>query len=346
MGVQEHISLKPFNSFGIDVKAAFYVAVHSVEEIKNALKNRAHPDIFILSGGSNMLLTKDLEAQVIHVCNKGITVISETEDHIVVEVAAGENWHDLVLWTLKENLGGIENLALIPGCVGAAPIQNIGAYGVELQDSFVQCAAIEISSLKETTLLKSDCDFAYRSSIFKTTAKGKYLIYNIQLRLTKAPHSIKTQYGDIANILKEQLGSIHKAGLRDVANAVISIRLSKLPDPKILGNSGSFFKNPILSKKAFKDFNNNWPHAPYYDLGAGLYKVPAGWLIEQAGLKGHRDGAVGVHEKQALVLVNYGGATGLELLELAQKIMNSVLEKFNIPLAPEVNIIPSQTTNF
>jgi len=343
MEVQENISLRELNSFGIDVKAKFYTKAESVASIEQALQNKIHSDIFILSGGSNVLLTDDIDAHVVHICNKGVKVVAETNTHTKIEVAAGENWHDLVLWALDHNLGGIENLALIPGCVGSAPIQNIGAYGVEIKDSFIQCQALDIKTLEKITLSNENCEFGYRSSIFKTTAKGKYVIYNIQLQLTKSPHPIKITYGDIENTLINQTTVKEKNGeytISEIAKAIISIRKNKLPDPKLLGNSGSFFKNPVIDKALFEKFIKEWPQAPFYKVENNSFKIPAGWLIENAGLKGFKQGAVGVHEKQALVLVNYGGAKGHEVLSLAKKVMTEVLEKFSISLEPEVNIIP------
>lgn len=342
MEIQENISLAPFNSFGIDVKARFYSQIHTVEELTEICRAKKKWPLFILGGGSNMLLTKDIDAHVIHLRNKGISVVQDTDSYTIVEVAGGENWHELVLWSIENNLSGIENLALIPGSVGAAPIQNIGAYGVELKDSFVSCKVFELSSNQEKVFSKEACEFAYRSSIFKTSAKGQYMIWSIQLKLFKPPHTLKTQYGDLSKTIEALYPNTPNFGLSELAHAVIHIRSLKLPDPKKIGNSGSFFKNPILDKKSFEAFILAWPEAPFYELGGAQYKVPAGWLIEKTGLKGHREGAVGVHSKQALVLVNYGGGSGQEVISLAKKVMDRVFKKFHITLEPEVNIIPEQ----
>ncbi len=341
MNIQENISLAPFNSFGIDVAARFYSQIKNISDLHLLLKEEREHPLFILGGGSNMLLTQDLPSHVIHICNKGIEIVQDTETYSIIEIAAGENWHELVLWAIENNLGGIENLALIPGSVGAAPIQNIGAYGVELKDSFVSCKALHIESLKEIELNRDACKFNYRSSIFKTSAKGQYIILSIQLKLFKPPHSIKNQYGDINQTIEKLYPDTKNTTISQVAKAVIHIRSLKLPDPKNLGNSGSFFKNPILERKSFEAFRLAWPEAPFYELDGLQFKVPAGWLIEKAGLKGYREGAVGVHTNQALVLVNYGGASGMEVIKLAQKAMDAVFEKFNIRLEPEVNIIPA-----
>lgn len=338
MNISKNISIKSHNSFGIDVSAAYFSESHHLEDLKHLLLNRCHPDIFILSGGSNLLLTKDLNAHVIKICHKGIHLVSETENEVVLDVAAGENWHDLVLWCLEHDYGGLENLSLIPGCVGSAPIQNIGAYGVELKDVFVSCEVLEIKTLKTQTLLAEACEFDYRSSVFKTRAKGKYIIYNVRVCLSKQPHVLQTQYGDIQRVLKEN-NTDKNPTIKDVSDAVISIRKSKLPDPKILGNSGSFFKNPTVGKDIFNAFHSKWPKAPFYKITEDQYKIPAGWLIEQSGLKGYRENDAGIHEKQALVIVNYGNASGKQLLAMAQKVIQIVKEKFAIHLEPEVNII-------
>ncbi|MDB4172639.1 UDP-N-acetylmuramate dehydrogenase, partial [Flavobacteriaceae bacterium] len=263
MNISKNISIKSHNSFGIDVSAAYFSESHHLEDLKHLLLNRCHPDIFILSGGSNLLLTKDLNAHVIKICHKGIHLVSETENEVVLDVAAGENWHDLVLWCLEHDYGGLENLSLIPGCVGSAPIQNIGAYGVELKDVFVSCEVLVIKTLKTQTLLAEACEFDYRSSVFKTRAKGKYIIYNVRVCLSKQPHVLHTQYGDIQRVLKEN-NTDKNPTIKDVSDAVISIRKSKLPDPKILGNSGSFFKNPTVGKDIFNAFHSKWPEAPFY----------------------------------------------------------------------------------
>lgn len=284
-----------------------------------------------------MLLTKDIDHLVMHINLKGIRVVEEDEETVVIKVMAGENWHSLVLWTLDRGYGGLENLSLIPGNTGTAPIQNIGAYGVELKDVFVGCEAMDIETQELEAFSKEDCLFGYRDSIFKNEARGKYIITSVKLRLTKKNHVLHTFYGAIENELKT-MGVVNPT-IRDISNAVISIRSKKLPDPSKIGNSGSFFKNPVVSKKTFEKFQKKHPDAPFYELDTDEYKIPAGWLIEQCGFKGKRFGDAGVHEKQALVLVNHGNAKGVEILELAETIQKTVENTFGIRLTPEVNII-------
>lgn len=284
-----------------------------------------------------MLLTKDIDALVMHINLKGIRVVLQEEETVIVKVMAGENWHDLVLWSIDQGYGGLENLSLIPGNTGTAPIQNIGAYGVELKDVFVSCEAMNIATQELEAFSKEDCKFGYRDSIFKNEVKGKYIITSVQLRLTKTNHKLLTFYGAIEDELKAM--NIITPTIRDISNAVIAIRSQKLPDPKEIGNSGSFFKNPVVSKKTFEKFHKKHPDAPYYELEGKAYKIPAGWLIEQSGFKGKRFGDAGVHDKQALVLVNHGKATGQELLNLSNKIQETVEKNFSIRLTPEVNII-------
>ncbi len=337
MNIQENISLKSYNTFGIDVKATFFVEITGLVQLQKALELKAYPKKFIISGGSNMLLTKDIDALVMHIKLKGITVVEEDEDMVEVKVMAGENWHELVMWSLDHGYGGLENLSLIPGNVGTAPIQNIGAYGVELKDVFVSCAAMDVETGELVGFDNEACKFGYRNSIFKNEGKEKYIITSVVLKLTKKDHLLHTGYGSIENELKNN-GIVHPT-IKDISNAVIAIRKSKLPDPKEIGNSGSFFKNPILSKKAFDKFSKSHPDAPFYEVDENQYKIPAGWLIEQCGFKGKRVGDAGVHEKQALVLVNYGNATGKEILYLAKQIQEEVKKVFKIKIQPEVNII-------
>lgn len=337
MDIEAHKSLKSYNTFGIDCKARYFASVTSVAELKTALDQKLHPELFILGGGSNLLFTQDIDALVIHIDLKGIRVISETNSEVIIEAMAGENWHEFVLYCIENDLGGVENLSLIPGNVGTAPIQNIGAYGVELKDVFVECKAIEIESGEEKTFSLDDCEFEYRNSIFKQRAKGKYVITSVRFRLSKPPHTLNTSYGAIREILAEK--NIVNPSVQDVSNTVISIRQSKLPDPEKLGNSGSFFKNPVLSSEAFKQFRSKHPQAPYYEVSPTQFKVPAGWLIEQAGFKGQRFGDAGVHAHQALVLVNYGKAKGREIWNLALRIQNKIKEEFDIYIEPEVNVI-------
>tara|TARA_R110002012_G_scaffold69003_1_gene178896 strand:+ start:32328 stop:33344 length:1017 start_codon:yes stop_codon:yes gene_type:complete len=337
VNIQENISLKSYNTFGIDVKARFFVEITGLVQLQKALELKAYPKKFIISGGSNMLLTKDIDALVMYINLKGVTVVEEDENSVEVKVMAGENWHELVMWSLEQGYGGLENLSLIPGNVGTAPIQNIGAYGVELKDVFVSCAAMEVKTGELVEFDNEACQFGYRDSIFKNEAKDKYIITSVVLKLTKKNHVLHTGYGSIENELKNN-GIVHPT-IKDISDAVIAIRRSKLPDPKEIGNSGSFFKNPIVSKKAFDKFSKKHPEAPFYEMDDNQYKIPAGWLIEQCGLKGKRFGDAGVHERQALVLVNYGNATGKEILELAQKIQETVYKTFKIKIQSEVNII-------
>lgn len=337
MIVQEHVSLKEYNTFGIEAKARFFCEIKSVDELSDALQLKGYPDFFILGGGSNMLITRDLDYLILYINIKGIETVWENEDRIRIRVKAGENWHQMVLWTLERDYGGLENLSLIPGNTGSAPIQNIGAYGVELKDSFVECEAMEIRSRELITFSKEACRFGYRDSYFKNEGKGKFIITSVQLELTKKNHRKRLDYGAIASQL--QLQGVTDPSIRDISNAVIAIRQSKLPDPKELGNSGSFFKNPVLDQKEFDEFIGTYPTAPFYKITAHEYKIPAGWLIEQCGFKGKRFGDAGIHEHQALVLVNYGGASGQQLIDLAQLISDGVYEKYHITIVPEVNII-------
>lgn len=337
MNIQENISLKDYNTFGIDVKARFFIEINGLAQLQKVLELKAYPDKFILSGGSNILLTNDIEALVMHINLKGISVVEENEDEVQIKIMAGENWHELVLWSLDQGYGGLENLSLIPGSVGTAPIQNIGAYGVELKDVFIGCTAMELESGELIAFDHEACQFGYRDSIFKNEAKGKYIITSVTLKLTKQNHILNTGYGAIEAELKKN-GIVYPT-IHDISKAVITIRQSKLPDPKEIGNSGSFFKNPVVSKKAYEKLKKVHPEAPSYEVDKDHVKVPAGWLIEQCGFKGKRYGNAGVHDKQALVLVNHGNALGGEILELAQLIHQEVDKKFKIRINPEVNII-------
>ena len=335
MQIQHNISLKPYNTFGIDVKAKQFVNVKSHDELKEIVVTTNN--FFVLSGGSNILLTKDIDQLVVHVNLKGKEILHSVQNDIYIKVAAGENWHDFVLWCLENNFGGIENLSLIPGNVGTAPIQNIGAYGVELKDLMHELEALEITTGKITVFKNEDCQFGYRDSIFKRHAKGKYIITSATFKLTKADHKLNTSYGAIRSELKKN--GIENPAIKDISNAVIAIRQRKLPDPKELGNSGSFFKNPVISVHKFSQLQHKYPDVPHYKVSETEVKVPAGWLVEQCGFKGRRWGDAGVHKNQALVLVNYGNATGQEIFELSKKIQKTVKEKFAIALEAEVNII-------
>ena len=337
MIIHENFSLKNYNTFSIDAKARYFVEANSVKKLQEILGNNDYPRKILIGGGSNMLLTNDIDALFIHVNLKGKWIVNESDDTVSVKVMAGENWHEMVLWTLENNYGGLENMSLIPGNTGTAPIQNIGAYGVELKDSFVSCEAIRIEDLQLITLTKEECKFGYRDSYFKNEGKDKFVITSVTFSLTKNNHKINSGYGAIEEQLKRD--AIINPTIKDISNAVIAIRQSKLPDPKLLGNSGSFFKNPMVSKEVFNEFIRKHPEAPFYKISDLIYKIPAGWLIEKCGFKGKRFGDAGVHQNQALVLVNYDEATGREILALASQIIEAVQNKFNITISPEVNLI-------
>ncbi|MCK8481289.1 UDP-N-acetylmuramate dehydrogenase [Psychroserpens algicola] len=337
MQIQNDISLKPYNTFGIDVSAKHFVSVSSVEDLKAIFSSEEFPQKFILGGGSNMLLTKNIDALVIHLNLKGKQILSKTDTEVYVESQAGENWHEFVLWTLDKDFGGLENLSLIPGNVGTSPIQNIGAYGVELKDTFHSCKALNLKTLELETFTNSECKFDYRNSIFKQEAKGHYIITSVVFRLSVKNHDLHTNYGAISSELEHM--KVQQPTIQDVSKAVISIRQSKLPNPKEIGNSGSFFKNPIISKASFLKLQENFPEIPSYKVSDTEVKVPAGWLIEQAGFKGKTFGTYGVHKKQALVLVNYGDAKGTEILALSQLIQKTIARIFDINIEAEVNII-------
>jgi len=336
LNISHHISLKNYNTFGIDVIAENFVAVTNTNELLNVLQQNTK-DLFILGGGSNMLLTKNIEdALVVHVNIKGKEVIKENDDFAWVTVNAGENWHEFILWSLNKGYGGLENMSLIPGNVGTAPIQNIGAYGKELKDNFIECIAIKIATGESKTFSKAACEFEYRNSVFKNNLKGQYIITSVTFKLTKKNHLLNTGYGAIENELQNH--NITSPTLKEISNAVIAIRQSKLPDPKVLGNSGSFFKNPVISQAEFEQFITKFPEAPSYRVSDNKVKIPAGWLIEQAGFKGKQFGDAGVHKNQALVLVNYGNASGQEIWDLAMKIKIAVKNQFGIEINPEVNV--------
>lgn len=338
MEIEHHKSLKDYNTFGIDVSAKTFISVQDEHHLKALLKKNYAEELFILGGGSNVLLTKDINATVVHIDLKGILVEEQNEDTVKIKVKAGENWHQFVLWTLDHDYGGLENLSLIPGNVGTSPIQNIGAYGVELKDTFVSCEAIHIQTLEKKVFTNAECQFGYRNSIFKVQERGNFIITSVTFQLSKNNnHKLQTSYGDIENELARQ--GIGEPTIQDVSKAVIAIRSSKLPDPRILGNSGSFFKNPIITLETYERLKKLHKHLPHYPLTSGLVKVPAGWLIDQSGLKGYRDGDAGIHKKQALVLVNYGNATGQDILDLAKYVMAVVKSKFEIQLETEVNIV-------
>ena len=335
MNIQENISLKKYNTFGIAANAKRFISVASVYELQQLLK--VEKNLFLLSGGSNMLLTKDIDTLVVHIDIKGISIDKEDEKAVYLTVNAGEDWHEFVLWCISNNYGGLENLSLIPGNVGTCPIQNIGAYGVEVKDTITRVEGLEVETGKLVSFSNEACKFGYRNSIFKNSHKGKIILTSVGFKLTKKEHQLNTSYGAIETELTSK--KILKPTLKNVSDAVIAIRKSKLPDPKEIGNSGSFFKNPVISQSKFLELQKKYPKVPSYSVSNADVKVPAGWLIEQAGFRGKRFGNCGVHEKQALVLVNYGNASGKEIYKLAQKIQETILHTFGISLEIEVNII-------
>ena len=335
MKIQENISLKKYNTFGIAVNAKRFISVTSVYELQQLLK--VEKDIFLLSGGSNMLLTKEVDQLVVHIDIKGISIDNEDENAVYLTINAGEDWHEFILWCISNNYGGLENLSLIPGNVGTCPIQNIGAYGVEVKDTITRVEGLVLETRKLVSFSNEDCKFGYRNSIFKNSHKAKIIITSVGFKLTKRNHKLNTSYGAIETELSSK--NILKPSLKNISDAVIKIRKSKLPDPKEIGNSGSFFKNPVISKKQFLELRKVHSNMPNYVVSENEIKIPAGWLVEQSGFKGKRFGDAGVHEKQALVLVNYGNASGQDILKLAKKIQKTVVTKFGISLEIEVNII-------
>ncbi|MFP9100128.1 UDP-N-acetylmuramate dehydrogenase [Flavobacterium sp. RHBU_24] len=337
MEILKNYPLQHLNTFGIAAAAKEFVSVTSVAELAEVLKENAGKPLFILGGGSNMLLTQDINALVIHININGIEVVWQDENTVHIKAMAGENWHGFVQYCISKGYGGIENLSLIPGNVGTTPIQNIGAYGTEIKDTMVSCEGMNIATQQLTTFTNEECEFAYRESVFKGRLKGMYVITSVTFALTRTHHKINTSYGDIAAELAKH--SINVPTIKDVGAAITAIRQSKLPDPKELGNSGSFFKNPIISAEQFEKLYVKHPQMPHYILNEFEVKVPAGWLIEQCGFKGSRYGDAGVHARQALVLVNYGNATGAELLALSKKIQDTVLDTFGIAIEAEVNVV-------
>ncbi len=336
MNIQENFPLKTFNTFGVEAKAKYFAEVYSLDELKETLQFSYSP-ILVLGGGSNVLFTKDFDGLVIKLNLKGISEEILDENHVLVTAKAGENWHEFVQFTISKNYGGLENLSLIPGNVGTCPIQNIGAYGTEIKDHFVSCKALNTETLEVETIDLEQCKFGYRDSIFKTSAKGKYIILEVTFKLTTKNHHIKTEYGAISAELKN-LG-IENTTIQDVAKAVINIRQSKLPNPSEIGNAGSFFKNPTIPLEQFENLKNQFPEIQGYANG-NFVKVPAGWLIENAGWKGKQIGNVASHKLQALVIINAtGNATGKEIYDFSTMIIDAVKEKYGIELEREVNIV-------
>lgn len=336
--VFENYSLKEYNTFGIDARAQYFTIISSLESYVALIKtgHYAHLPHLFLGGGSNILCTKYIDALVVKNEIKGFDVIQEDEDHVILRSGAGELWDDLVSYAVQHNWSGIENLAFIPGTVGAAPMQNIGAYGVEIKDTLDHLEALNLETLAVERFEKSQCQFGYRESYFKHEGKGKYLISTVCFKLSKKPN-ITTSYGAIQTVLNSK--GITNPTISDISKVVIEIRKSKLPDPKEIGNSGSFFKNPTVTAQEADRLLSSCPGIPHYPVeGSKDIKFPAGWFIEQAGWKGYREGDAGVHVNQALVLVNYGHATAMQIQEIADKIKASVFEKFGISLETEVNL--------
>ena len=328
-------SLKEYNTFGVEVLANNFNKAENEDEILNFLSENKNVPL-ILGGGSNILFKNNINKPILKIEIKGIEIIEENENTVYISVGAGENWNDFVKWTLVKNYGGIENLSLIPGNVGSAPIQNIGAYGVELKDVFQSCRAISIDNKILKTFNKEQCNFTYRSSIFKEKLKNKYIISRVTFKLSKINHVINSGYKPLKDLLKIK-GNLNPT-IQDISKLVIEIRTNKLPDPKKIGNCGSFFKNPIISNSKFKNLNKYLSSVPNYKISENEVKIPAAWLIEECGFKGKNEGKTGTHKKHALVIVNNGGATGKEIYDFSQKIKKSVLKKFNILLEEEVNI--------
>lgn len=338
MKVSRNVSLKDLNTFGIDAKANQLIEVHSVEDVKAFCQDDAFQSVdkLVLGGGSNILLTQDFDGVVVLNKITGKEVIREDEQHVYVKIGGGEVWHEFVLWAIENHWAGIENLSLIPGSVGAAPMQNIGAYGVEIKDTFFELEAVNRQTGEVEVFDLETCQFGYRSSIFKTSHKDQYIIANVTFRLNKTPQ-FNTSYGAIQSQL--EANGIKELSIKAVSDAVIQIRESKLPDPKEIGNSGSFFKNPVVDKDTFEQLFEKYPDVAHYPLEDGTVKLAAGWLIDKGGWKGKQFGDYGVHKRQALVLVNYANATGSQIYQLSEDIKQDIKAKFGVDLEREVNII-------
>ncbi|MEQ8240432.1 MAG: UDP-N-acetylmuramate dehydrogenase [Cyclobacteriaceae bacterium] len=336
---ESNYSLKHLNTFGLDVSASMLVRISSQEQLPQLFKSdkfRTQRKM-ILGGGSNVLFTKNFIGLIIKLEVSGVEVIEEDDDYSIVGFGAGENWHGCVQWAIDHNLGGIENLSLIPGTIGAAPMQNIGAYGVEIKDIFHSLEAYEIGTGNFVTFYKEDCHFDYRYSVFKGEARDRYIITRVNLRLTKKNHAYNIEYGNLKQTLTD--AGVEELSLANISRAIIEIRQSKLPDPNKIGNAGSFFKNPVIDSEFYESLKAAFEHIPGYAHSDSTTKVPAAWMIEYCGWKGKRFGDAGVHDKQSLVLVNHGKATGRELVQLSKKIQASVQSTFGISLQPEVNFI-------
>ena len=336
MTLQQNISLKQYNTFGIDSTAAFFACFTSVEELQELIAYFSGKEKLILGGGSNILFTKNYAGAVLKNSIRGIEVIKEDDEHIYIKAGSGERWHPFVLHCIRNHYAGVENLSLIPGCVGASPMQNIGAYGVEIKDIFHSLEAFHIHEKKIETFTKDLCAFGYRESVFKNKYKNQFVITSVTYKLYKKPR-IKISYGAIAQELEKM--QVNTPTIKDVSDAVINIRQSKLPDPAKIGNAGSFFKNPMIDKNHFQSILAAHPRIPHYPAEENKIKVPAGWLIEKAGWKGYRRNDYGVHALQALVLVNYGNAKGKDIYNLSEEIISDIYSKFGILLEREVNIV-------
>jgi len=334
--IKKNISLKRYNTFGIDVSANYYAKSNTVEKVLYAINFASYNKvpIYVIGGGSNILLTKNFDGVIINPAIQGISLMEDMANEVVLRVGAGVDWDSFVNYCVEKGLGGVENLSNIPGNVGAAPIQNIGAYGVEAKDTIVKVEGIQIDSRKTIEINNSECRFGYRDSIFKQELKNKVIVTYVWFKLSKTP-TLQTNYGN----LDEEVKKLGELTLKSLRQAVINIRTAKLPDPKIIGNAGSFFKNPVIEVDLFNKIKEKYPNVSAFNVSESFVKVPAGWLIEQCGWKGKRVGNCGVHEKQALVLVNYGEATGLEILNHAATIQESVFKEFAIKLEMEVNVL-------
>jgi len=330
---KNNVSLLPYNTFGVDVNTSSFIKVKKTDDLLSALKKKSSENFLVIGQGSNILFTKDFPGLTILMDNHGKEIIKENRKEVIIKVQSGENWHEFVLWCLKNNYGGVENLALIPGKVGGAPIQNIGAYGVEIKDVFLSCNTLEISSLTFKEFNLKECNFRYRDSIFKSELKGKYIIISVTLKLQKYPHNLNTSYGDLEKMLEGK-----KKTIQNIAESIIKIRSSKLPDPKILGNCGSFFKNPIILKSKLKNLKKTFKEVPFYPHTKDKIKIPAAWIIEKLGYKGYNENNVGVYKNHSLVLINLGNAKGKDVKLLAEKIRSEVFNVFSISLEYEVNI--------
>lgn len=337
MNIQHNYPLLAHNTFGMDVEASVFVEYESVTELKEILLHQLCPEgkWLHIGGGSNLLFTGDFDGMILHSAIKGFEVVSENEDEVLVRAGAGEVWDDFVAYTVEKGWYGAENLSLIPGEVGASAVQNIGAYGVEAKDLIVKVATIEVATGKERMFENDDCGYAYRESVFKHALKGKYIVTHVTYRLFKKP-SYRLDYGNVRAELEKRGCELT---LENVRQTIIDIRESKLPDPKVQGNAGSFFMNPIVPRPLFEELLSKYPSMPFYEVDAERVKIPAAWMIDQCGWKGKQLGRAGVHNKQALVLVNCGGATGQEIIALSEEIQRSVLDKFGVRISPEVNFI-------